>query len=66
MACKKCSSLKRAEAAERERDEARRERDELKRRIAVGTHCCPDWDGQIVRPDDPEAECCTCKPEDGK
>lgn len=26
----------------------------------AGWHWCPDWDGLIVGPSTPEAECCTC------
>ena len=24
-------------------------------------HYCPEWDGMLIRPGDPEFECCTCK-----
>lgn len=50
--------------AMKERDEARAELADLKRRVAVGSHPCPDWDSMIVRPGDPESECCTYKRED--
>lgn len=31
--------------------------------IAAGWHYCHDWDGLLIHPGDPEAECCSCRPE---
>lgn len=31
--------------------------------IAEGWHYCHDWDGLLIHPGDPEAECCSCRPE---
>lgn len=27
-------------------------------------HHCPDWDFDLIRPGDPEMECCTCTPDE--
>jgi hypothetical protein len=27
---------------------------------ADGWHFCLEWDGMLVHPDDPEAQCCLC------
>lgn len=31
---------------------------------AEGWHFCPEWDGLLIGPDDPEWSCCLCN-EDG-
>lgn len=41
-------------------------RDQFVRRAAeldveiAGSHSCPDWDGLLIHPSDPEMEGCTC------
>jgi hypothetical protein len=28
--------------------------------INQGYHACPEWDGLVIGPEDPEFECCEC------
>lgn len=41
----------------------RNDRNELHRlmKTVPGAHFCQDWDGLLVWPGTPEAECCTCR-----